>query len=390
MSKVDATFQIPEKIAKGLADGMLERVGGVIRDVDSKQVLTWLREVYDTGEPVFSDILSLSSATAATGGLNLAVATMSFAAVMKRLNAIEQELKQAEELLRTIDYKIDLSFYANFRAALDLAANAFRMTKAEMRRTSALQAISRFLEAKHHYTSLVDKEIASGSRVADDYLSTLCLAYVTEVRCYLELDEISTAHDRLQDGLKVLGPRFRKHLNTLLTSNPAAYLHPSLKDQIDLKRLTRVYQWLTPGKNETAVFEDLRENMFTLAQNPKEWAKALPQAVQIPKIPGVFDPKNIMGVVRGLKGWVPKRLSTFIPGGEEAGKGLESEIYRGLPLTLQLMETMIEDYCRFEMYLAEIQTVDRLGMNFRKWQQLAPAPGAKGADAGLMYITVSA
>ena len=45
---------------------------------------------------------------------------MGFIVVLKRLGVIEQRLEQAQEVLQTIDYKIDLSFYANFRAALDL------------------------------------------------------------------------------------------------------------------------------------------------------------------------------------------------------------------------------------------------------------------------------
>ncbi len=68
------------------------------------------------------------------------------------LNAIEQRLKNIAEIFKKIDRKIDLSFYANFRAALDLAHNAFTMNKAENRRSSALQAINRFLEAEHIYT----------------------------------------------------------------------------------------------------------------------------------------------------------------------------------------------------------------------------------------------
>jgi hypothetical protein len=56
---------------------------------------------------------------------------MGFALVMKRLNSIEQQLKQVQESLNDIDYKIDLSLYANFRAALDLATNTFTMTNPE-------------------------------------------------------------------------------------------------------------------------------------------------------------------------------------------------------------------------------------------------------------------
>ena len=215
MSTVEVTFHIPEYIAQGISNQIYERVGGVVREVGSKQVVAWLRQVYKTGEPVLSNILSLSSAGDVSGILDLAVSTMGFIIVLKRLGVIEQQLEQAQEVLQTIDYKIDLSFYANFRAALDLAINAFTMTNSDTRKMSAMQAINRFLEAEHHYTKLTDIEIGNGSQVADEYLSTLCLAYVTEVRCYLELEEIDTARRRLQEGAAIIRTRFEKHINTL-------------------------------------------------------------------------------------------------------------------------------------------------------------------------------
>ena len=240
MSTVNVTFQVPKHIAQGLSNRTYERVGGVICEANSKQVVAWLRETGNAGKVVES---VLQNVGAAPSVLNLAVSTMGFAIVLQRLGVLEQQLHQAQEVLQTIDYKIDLSFYANFRAALDLAMNAFTMTNAETRKLSAMQAINRFLEAEHHYTKLTDIEIGNGSQVADEYLSTLCLAHVTEVRCYLELEEIDTARRRLHEGAAILRPRFEKHINTLLTSNPAAYLHPGLKEQVGLKRLTKVYQW---------------------------------------------------------------------------------------------------------------------------------------------------
>ncbi|MGH8627312.1 MAG: hypothetical protein ACREYC_19275, partial [Gammaproteobacteria bacterium] len=237
MSQINVSAEVPQQIADGLKSGIYNRIGGAIRDVATHKVIAWLREAYDLSEPVVSELLSLSSAPANANALNLALTTMQFTVVMKRLDAIQKQLKQLQEVLETIDYKIDLSFYANFRAALDLAANTFTMSNTETRHVSAMQAINRFLVAEHHYTELSDIEIANQSQVADDYLYTLCLAYVTEAWCYLELNEIETAHRRLQEGLAVLKPRFEKHTVILLTSNPAAYLHTSLKHQINLKRL---------------------------------------------------------------------------------------------------------------------------------------------------------
>jgi hypothetical protein len=395
MNTVDATFYVPEHIAQGLSNGTYERVGGVVREIGSKQVVAWLREIYEKSDPVLSNILELSSVSAVSSTLNLAVSTMGFIIVLKRLGIIEQQLEQAQEVLRTIDYKIDLSFYANFRAALDLAFNAFTMTNSETRKMSAMQAINRFLEAEHHYTKLTDIEIGNGSQVADEYLSTLCLAYVTEVRCYLELEELDTARRRLQEGAAALRPRFEKHINTLLTSNPAAYLHPSLKEQVGLKRLTKVYQWLKPGLDESDVFEMQRENLFNLAQKPEKWINSLPQAIRISKGGSATQTNVFNGLAKQSKkfiGALPSmsKISGSKTGSQEAvTQSSEIEIYGRLPATMGLMESMVEDDNRLAMYESEVEMIHRLGMSFQEWRQLTPSSTAQGNGTDLIYITVS-
>jgi tetratricopeptide (TPR) repeat protein len=389
MDKVSATFQVPEYIAQGISNRIYERVGGVVREAGSKRVVAWLRE---TGEPVLSKVLSPSLVGAVASTLNLAVSTTGFIIILKRLGVIEQQLEQAQEVLQTIDYKIDLSFYANFRAALDLAINAFTMTNSEIRKMSAMQAINRFLEAEHHYTKLTDIEIGNGSQVADEYLSTLCLAYVTEVRCYLELEEIETAHRRLQEGAAILRPRFEKYINTLLTSNPAAYLHPTLKEQVGLKRLTKVYQWLQPGLDESDVFEMQRENLFRLAQNPEQWTISLPQAIRIPKGRTVTPTNVFNGLAKQSKKLIealPSMSKTKAGSPEAVMPSPETEAYGRLPAMMELMETMVENNNRFAMYESEVETIHRLGIGFQEWRQLAPSSTAQGNETDLIYISVS-
>lgn len=392
MNTVDATFYVPEDIAQGLSNGIYERVGGVVREIGSKQIVTWLREGFEASNSL-QNILAPSTLSAVSSTLNLAVSTMGFSIVLKRLGVIEQQLEQAQEVLRTIDYKIDLSFYANFRAALDLAFNAFTMTNSETRKMSAMQAINRFLEAEHHYTKLTDIEIGNGSQVADEYLSTLCLAYVTEVRCYLELEELDTARRRLQEGAAALRPRFEKHINTLLTSNPAAYLHPSLKEQVGLKRLTKVYQWLKPGLDESDIFEMQRENLFNLAQKPEEWINSLPQAIRISK--GATQTNVFNGLAKQSKKFIEalpsmSKISGSKTDSQEAvTQSPELEIYGHLPAMMGVMESMVEDDNRLAMYESEVEMIHRLGMSFQEWRQLAPPSTAQRNGTDLIYITVS-
>lgn len=392
MSRVQATFQIPEFIAQGLSNGTYVRLGGTIREAGSKRIVTLLREAFKDGESALSSISSLSSVGAVSSVLNLAISTMGFIVVVKRLGVIEQQLEQSQEVLQTIGYKIDLSFYANFRAALDLAMNAFTMTNSETRKMSSMQAINRFLEAEHHYTKLTDIEIGNGSQVADEYLSTLCLAYVTEARCYLELDEIDTARRRLQEGAAVLRPRFEKYINTLLTSNPAAYLHPGLKEQVGLKRLTKVYQWLDPRLDESDIFEMQRENLFKLAKKPEEWTNSLPQAIRISKA-ATATPTNMFNDFakqsKKFIGALPSMSKMKAGSPDAVTPSPEIDAYGRLPEMMKLMETMIEDENRLAMYESEVETIQRLGMGFQEWRQLAPSSTPQENGTDLIYITVS-
>ncbi|MEH2061816.1 MAG: hypothetical protein V7K50_05995 [Nostoc sp.] len=449
------TFTLASWIVKGLQDGTLERVGGVIVEAANKHIVTWLREPNNSPLPASSsspnNLLNLifsganlvaSGANAAVTGkgladvnqrlggveqtslgniavsgvnligtvanaaisgkgfadvngrldgienqlgeigqnlqltqgflqvttaasvLNLGVSVIGFAVIAQRLNELEQRLKEAEKLLNKVNRKIDLSFYANFRAAIELANNAFTMTKIENRRSSALQAINRFLEAQHIYTEYTDIEIEQKSQIADEYLLTLSLAYLAEARCYLELEEHETALRRFQEGAKVIRSRIHKYVEILLTSNPAAYLHPQLKGQIDLRRLTRIYQWIDPALDENAVFELQRKNLFKIAKDPQKWLDSIPAAI--------LTPVEVEG------GW-------FGPSQDD----LNQEAYKRLPQAFEVMESMIETNRRFESYQTEVQAISQLGISFHDWLKLTPSTEIKPDGAELMYIIPS-
>jgi len=301
-----------------------------------------------------------------------------------------------------VDVSKDLSFYANFRAALDLAANSATMNNPEARQASTMQAINRFLEAEHHYTNLADIEITNQSQVTDDYLATLCLAYVTEVWCYLELDELETAIQRLQDGLSAIKPRFEKHVRTLLTSNPAAYLHPVLNDQISLQRLTRVFRWLSPDTDEVQVFENQRENLFNLANAPQAWLDSLPPAIRLPVKSRFFNPQLLVDFAeqfdkrrwakgfKGLMNKLPTKVAEARSPREKTFARAATDPILRLPETLEIIESMMEDCSRFEIYLAELQTIKASGMTFQEWRRLTPRDGASQPASDLLYITVPA
>lgn len=363
---VTVTFMLADWIVKGLTDGTLERVGGVIREVGSKRVITWLREInLPPSKEIFPP--GILQVTSAASILNLGVSVIGFVVIAQRLKELEQRLQQAQKVLNNINRKIDLSFYANFRAAIELANNAFTMTKTENRRNSALQAINRFLEAEHIYAEYTDLEIEQKSQIIDEYLLTLSLAYLAEARCYLELEEHDTALRRFQEGAKVLRSRIKKYIDIVLTSNPAAYLQPCYKGQIDLRRLTRIYQWSNPNLDENAVFDMQRENLFKMGEelySTYKWVDSLP--------PAVLTRDEVQG------GW-------FGPD----HKDLKQEADKRLPKVMETVESMIETHCRFKSYQTELQAISQLGISFHDWLKLTPSTEIKPEGAELMYIIPS-
>lgn len=360
---ITTTFVLPDWIARGLANGIYERHGGVIRDATNSQIVAFLREFSQNGSNYNLQLIQgMLQLTSAVSVLNLGVSVIGFAVIAQRLKELEQRLQQAQELLNKINHKVDFGFYANFRAAIDLAVNAFTMSKRENREHSAMQAINRFLEAEHVYTDYTDAELKQKSQIIDEYLLTLSLAYLAEARCYLELGESDTALRRFQEGSTVLRSRTQKYINLLLTSNPAAYLHPQFKGQIDLRRLTRIYQWSDPTLDENAVFEMQRENLAELIENPDQWVNSLP--------PAIWDSKV---------DWVGKAF----------WDNPQPQIFSRLPNTLETIECVIETNNRFEGYQAEIQTIGQLGITFHEWLQLTPATKNEPDQDRLMYIIPS-
>jgi len=397
---MNVSRDIPGYISEGLKSGAYCRTGGAVREVSSKEIVGFIREAGELAAPIVSELLSLPKNVAGGEALNLAITSMGFVVVMQRLDAIKGQLSELQQILDRIGYKIDLSFYANFRAALDLAANAFTLSDAETHRVSALHAINRFLESEHQYLQMADVEIANRSQAADDYLYTLSLAYVTEARCYLELGELETAQRRLQEGLAAIRPRFERHVTTLLTSNPAAYLHPASKDVIDLRRLTRVYRWLKPGLDEAAVFESLRVDLFALAKSPDSWIETLPPAIRLPAKDRSFRERIMEELAKQLTPQSLGKRLTELAGSLSPAKRLQAlqsmlgslqappdEIFARLPDTLAMIEHMIEHCSRFEAYLAELQTIQKLGMSFRDWQNLAPADN-RASSSNLVFLSL--
>jgi hypothetical protein len=380
---------IPETVQRSLDTGIFERVGGVIKDVLSGRVIAFLREGVsaDSLAPLLT-----TGGTAALGVLNLSLATMGFAVVLKRIGGIQQRLQQTQDALIKLNQKIDLSYFANLRAGLDLAQDAFTLVRPENRESAARQSVDRLAEARHHYLALATSTLDANGPAVDAYLATLTLTAAAEARCYLELEELNRATQRLKTASADILPHVRGHVSTLLTANPAAYLHPSLKGGVDLSRLTRVLNWLTPGLDENAVFEQQRGNFARFVKAPNEWTETLPSALWDPKFaPATEAAERSSGkgfAVPELRFSLPKIGHVDVPSWRvklpSLGRGSDMTALERLPAVMETMEGMIEDMRRFEGYCSEVEAIEHAGVSFREWRAL-PA-GANPGPVSLQYL----
>lgn len=389
---------VSDLVVNGLNDKTLERIGGALVVAGTKKVIALIREgnasdlipgaggaakaVTKSGRPIFETIGAgaLGLSTGPVGVLGLAVVQMEFALLLKRVGNIERRLHETQVLLEQVNRKLDLGFYSNFHAALDLASSAFAMENKKNRNEAALQAINRLAEARHHYTRLAEYEIGAGTRVAREYLSTLLLAYVAEIRCYLEMGEPEEAMKLLDLGVSDIYPRVQYHVNTLLTSNRSAYLHPTLRAKIDLSRLTRVLRWFNPSLDENSVFEQQRDNFFQLNYGLEHWIKTLPTAIWDPMID--LPPAPTAKTKKAIR-----RIADIISGGG-ADAETKTKIFQRLEETFDSIEGMIEDVCRFQAYKTELQAIEQLGIGFGSWKQTLTLKGSPGESGGFLMTAL--
>lgn len=343
--------------------------------------------------------------------LNLGVSVIGFALILKRLKEIEQrleeDLNQIQENINHLHRKFDISVYANFRAALDLARDATTMLQPENRRNAATLAINRFLEAQHIYCKYVDISIKEDINFAAKFILSLSLTYVARARCYLELEEIKNAVCCLQEGAELLRCHVEKYVKTLLISQPIARACPSfvkdgfvmgpptnLDSPVELYRLARICKWLEPELNNFSddkfiLFEAQRKNLVRFLQYE---TKTEGYAVDVAKIIAVAAFPVLPSSIMFGKFVVDKTVETFFSTEEKAVKEEPSFTTKkeinshNLLQVLENIEQIIETYNRFEAYLVEVQVIQQLGMSFQNWLQIAPHIEAQQHKMEGMYI----
>ncbi len=399
MNTVEAVFQIPDWIANGLGNGTYERVGGVIREVDSKSVVAWLRET-DFTQVSPGQLISSASRLLkfgdAVGVLNLGVSVTGFALILNRIKHLETSISEQSALLSQINQKLDMGFYGNFVAAIRQANNAMMTQNPDTKRISAANAIDRILEAQHYFETVCKAEIASGNELTDKLISTLFLAYTAEVRCHMELGEMALAASNLAQYAETMRTIVQSYLETSYASFDTEYLwciEDSTQCKGILARLQRLeaslgkdverHQMITKASDSDAY----KQQQDEINRNDKSLIRVKENLIQTQGQNGVLAQAKAAFWKYEITNFTEQQLNTR---SRFHRFKAEKQKYYALTLSkmLSITESVIEDMRRFEAYQDEVDALQRTGINLNEWQQIRPGDTAK-AQTENMFLLIS-
>lgn len=378
MPQIEVMLEVPLKIAAGLANGQLERVGGVIVDAASKQVVAWLREGGriqtnpDLAAGFLRTVLQASSsgatsplAAAANAALtarsnyllfqqlevitnlvevattiavlDLAASAISAAIMLKRIRDLE---KRIEGLYEHVSAAFSDDRQVKMEAAIHAATDALDMDNPDNKRFQANTAINELFAARQHIWREIDTLKGSSIDVTNNQLMQDNILQAMQVdrlrgRCLMLLDEPSRATEYMSRYLEAYRETSRMLVHRHLGEHRAVFFHKSVKEP-DLNRYIGVETWLTPS--EDRLWEIL------LANRHDFWNRGVDKDPKFAKL-----------------GKLSQLPLPYLKKGEKEGSTLLH--------VLAMSELLIENYERYRGYLAEVKAIERLGITATEWEE---------------------
>lgn len=292
--KLDVVFDVPSNIVRGLSDGSLERVGGVIRDSSSKRIVMWL---HDGGSEV-SKVLtnpqlvgganSLAKAAPMLATVNLGVTVIGFAIVLNQLNHISDQIRFIEAKVDRIGEKLDDQIIANLKAGINACQDAVELKDPALRIQMAGQALTTLHAARQYFNQQVVRSVNKLEATTSEYVALAFVALAAEVQTYLQLDEGGKAARTLKQGMKELRPSLTKLMNAVLNCT-CHFLRPEFSGQIDLDLMLWLHNGLLrmkcdsgnlPGElSASELFELMRPSLTKVFSSKESWHGEIPQVI---------------------------------------------------------------------------------------------------------------
>lgn len=339
MSNLSVLFSVPPAIETGLATGQLQRVGGVIVDSTSKQVVAWLREtslISEITPQMTSNLLGMMGLVSTiVPVLNLGILTFGFNSIYMRLNNIVDEINKHRDLIlaefardRETQLKVTLeTVHDVFEGDDELRASALR---------SALDGLIAVREnLMKDFEKILQGEIAIHKklRLAQYLLAYAMYIEATRIRCYIVAHQEKLARKKITEMLPLFRDACIKFISACVGDHPALFLHKDFEDDV-VSRFFRVQFWLKQDDDNRIIFEilnQLRADFWNVDLVNDKFDSPLHQLLRKP-------------------------ISTW------------QEQVQQLKLGLEYAEAMIEDYHRLEGFELELRvkrliSIDEFDLN---------------------------
>lgn len=400
MPVIEVLLKVAPDIALGLASGQLERVGGVIRDSTSKQIVAFLREggrIQNNPDPasalprfLFESILqsaglanvgdvaqqvtALSKLTSSLGAVSNVLGTVNLAATARshhlltlRLQAIQNTVAFSAQLgmlqlaMTSLGLVLMLKYFADLEATLKkviaTAVDDMLQTKLRIDRDSALEAAEVVMGAKDGH-------------------------YKESMAAFLDFILINAREQTLSEFHKV---KFKKDARNDMVSSLQMLAKAMHLDE------TRIRAFLEVGQDDLAQ-QVARSRLTKYRKETQKYIGILmgrnhKRAVYFHNQVKDRDLQRYLLVEQWLNGeedvlWdiVLKQRKQFWDAGVKSaiepnggiilpGKPAPKPPTRHLD-ALEQAEIAIENFQRFEGFALELESISRLGITLREWEAL--------------------
>ncbi len=371
---INVLFDVPALVAQGLMNGSLERVGGVVRDSSSKQVVMWLQEGGSevskalANPPLAGGANALAAANPLLATANLGVSVAGFAMVLQQLNRISDQIRAVEAKVDRISHKLDDQALAQLKAGINACQNAVELNDPTLRIQMAGQALTTLHAARQFFNQQVVRSAGKAEAASAEYVGLAFVALAAEVQTYLQLDEGEKAARTLAQGLDELRPGLTQLMNAVLDCT-CHYLKPEFAGEVDLNLMLWLHNGFRrmkckPGElaeqlSASGLFEIMRPHITKVFKSHEDWHGEIPQVI--------VDTSDVPDWWIGPLNQGTDKAARFRQVKEELAEGLNKIV------------ALVEAHDRLMAQVLQLQEMERLGLKPTDLKQQLMLPEGQAA-----------
>lgn len=371
---INVLFDVPALVAQGLMNGSLERVGGVVRDSSSKQVVMWLQEGGSevskalANPPLAGGANALAAANPLLATVNLGVSVAGFAMVLQQLNRISDQIRALRAKVDRISHKLDDQALAQLKAGINACQNAVELQDPTLRIQMAGQALTTLHAARQFFNQQVVRSAGKAESSSAEYVGLAFVALAAEVQTYLQLDEGEKAARTLSQGLDELRPGLTQLMNAVLDCT-CHYLKPEFAGEVDLDLMLWLHNGFRRMKckagesaeqlNASELFEIIRPHITKVFKSHEDWHGEIPQVI--------VDTSDVPDWWIGPLNQGTDRAARFRQVKEELAEGLNKIV------------ALVEAHDRLMAQVLQLEEMERLGLKPTDLKQQLLLPEGQAA-----------